>query len=179
MTDQPPDREYTTVEGDTLTSVALRFYGPGAKGEWVRIFDANMELLKGNPWYLAPGTVLRIPPLVVRDLRIPPLVVRDPAAKPEAERIITPDRVRLAALLIEEEARRAMAVHGPMRSGHEGHSVIEEESDELWEEIKKYPGHDPAKWRKEAIHLGAMALRFLVDLGLVIDVDYSHPPEED
>jgi hypothetical protein len=68
-----------------------------------------------------------------------------------------------------------MAVHGPMRSGHEGKAVIEEELDELWEEIKRYPKHDPAKWRKEAIHLGAMALRFLVDLDLVFA---SHPPED-
>lgn len=174
MTVQPPDREYTTVEGDTLTSVALRFYGPGTKAEWARIFDANAEVLKANLWYLAPGTVLRIPPLTKP---VPPLMplsgrtisVVGGEAKP------APDLVKFGALLIEQECRRAMEVHSPIRSGHEGKSVIEEELDELWEEIKLYPKHDPAKWRKEAIHLGAMALRFLVDLNLVF---VSHPPEE-
>lgn len=75
-----------------------------------------------------------------------------------------PEAVHEAARLIEQEALRAISIHGPMRSGHEGKAVIEEELDELWEAIKRYPHHDPAEWRKEATHLGAMAVRFLADV---------------
>lgn len=81
------------------------------------------------------------------------------------------DRVRLAAALVEKEALRAIAIHGPMRSGHEGKAVIEEELDELWEAVKKYPGHDLDQWRKEAKHVGAMAVRFLADLCRLEEVD--------
>jgi phage tail protein X len=173
MTDQP-DREYTTVEGDTLTSVALKHYGPGTKGEWSRIYNANSEVLKNNPWYLVPGTVLRIPSMPSPEAEMAKVrYQRDLEGHAASEGV--PDDIRMAALLVEQEARRAMQLHGPMRSGHEGHSVILEELDELWGEIKRYPKHDPAKWRKEAIHLGAMALRFLVDMKLLY---VSHPPEE-
>lgn len=64
---------------------------------------------------------------------------------------------------IYDECRRAQEIHGPMKSAHEGKAVIEEELDELWEEIKK-KNPDMAKIKKEAVQLGAMVLRFLVDV---------------
>lgn len=48
-------------------------------------------------------------------------------------------------------------------SCHEGYAVILEELDELWEEIKRNP-KDREAIRSEAIQVGAMALRFLVDV---------------
>lgn len=61
------------------------------------------------------------------------------------------------------ELIKARAAHRPMTSIHEGYAVILEEFDELWDEIKmKHP--DPAKLRKEAIQLAAMALRFLIEV---------------
>ena len=52
-----------------------------------------------------------------------------------------------------------------MHSYHEGISVIEEEYDELWDEIKLKPSkRDPKRLREEAKQVAAMALRFMIDL---------------
>ena len=51
-------------------------------------------------------------------------------------------------------------------SAHEGYSVLAEEVDELWQEVKKNPTKHPQRkdlMRKEAIQVAAMALRFLED----------------
>ncbi len=71
-----------------------------------------------------------------------------------------------AALTIVENALdEAMAEHAPMNSAHEGKATIEEEFDELWDEIKeKYP--DMEKMLKEASHVAAMAVRFMVEVCL-------------
>ena len=58
---------------------------------------------------------------------------------------------------------KARAKHGPMVSAHEGYAVLIEEVDELWEEVKRQE-RDPAAMRKEALHVAAMALRFIVDV---------------
>lgn len=66
---------------------------------------------------------------------------------------------------IAEEVRSAESKFPPFNSGHEGYAVIKEELDELWEEIKnnKRPGtYD--RQRKEAIQVGAMAVRYLLML---------------
>ena len=68
-----------------------------------------------------------------------------------------------ALYLISTSYDKAVAKHAPMHSPHEGHSVIEEEFDELWEHVKGDTG-TTAEAAKEASHLGAMALRYLVDL---------------
>jgi len=60
------------------------------------------------------------------------------------------------------EMRRATKLFGPFASGHEGYGVLKEELDELWDEIKLKDGH-PTDLRT-AIHLGAMAIRFVYDL---------------
>ena len=65
-----------------------------------------------------------------------------------------------------DEFVRACEIHGfPFfNSYHEGYAVIKEELDELWEEVKKYPKQDNENLKKEAIQIGAMALRFVYDL---------------
>lgn len=62
------------------------------------------------------------------------------------------------------EHDRASLLYPPFNSPHEGYSIILEELEELWEEIKKSPKkRDPKAMRTEAIQLAAMAFRFLQD----------------
>ena len=49
---------YTVEEGDTLTSIAERFYGDG--NAYNRIWEANREKLD-NPDVIQPGQELQIP----------------------------------------------------------------------------------------------------------------------
>ena len=46
-------------------------------------------------------------------------------------------------------------------SAHEAHAVLAEEVDELWDEVK---ANRPIEQRAEAVQVGAMAIRFIVDL---------------
>lgn len=64
---------------------------------------------------------------------------------------------------IAAEVVRARLKHGPMKSAHEGYAVLLEEIDELWDEVKKrYPSAE--LMRNEAIQIGAMAARFVLDI---------------
>jgi NitT/TauT family transport system substrate-binding protein len=51
-------QEYTVVSGDTLSSVALKYYGNQSK--WQKVFEANKETMK-NPNYIYIGQKLMIP----------------------------------------------------------------------------------------------------------------------
>lgn len=66
-----------------------------------------------------------------------------------------------------EEIREALAKarnqHGDMHSPHEGHSVIREELDELWDHVRADTGRSLGA-RHEAAQVGAMAARYIVDL---------------
>jgi hypothetical protein len=53
-------RTYTVAAGDTLWSIANRFYA-GRGDRWPVIFDANRDKVT-SPELLQPGTVLTIPP---------------------------------------------------------------------------------------------------------------------
>lgn len=70
-------------------------------------------------------------------------------------------RTRDAVLAVLQELSSAREAHGPMHSAHEGYAVIKEELDEAWDEIKN---NKIASARAEMIQVGAMALRFLVDV---------------
>lgn len=70
---------------------------------------------------------------------------------------------------VVRELERATRKHGPMRSAHEGHAVIREEFDELWDEVKTQNASIPAM-REEAIQVAAMAMRFVLD---VCDKDHG------
>ncbi len=70
-----------------------------------------------------------------------------------------------AMCAIIDEYSRATQLNGPFHSAHEGYAVILEELDELKAEIwKKTSARNLHKMEAEAIQVGAMALRFLVDV---------------
>ncbi|MDA8178332.1 MAG: hypothetical protein M0T69_02160 [Deltaproteobacteria bacterium] len=77
------------------------------------------------------------------------------------------DRADKAIALIIREFAQATSMNGAFHSAHEGLAVILEELDELKEEVwKKARNRDPDAMIKEAKQVGAMAMRFLVDVAL-------------
>ena len=63
------------------------------------------------------------------------------------------------------EAQDAMTKFEPFHSAHEAHSVLKEEEEELWLEIKvNQKKRNLEKMRAEAIQVAAMALRFVHDI---------------
>lgn len=73
-------------------------------------------------------------------------------------------RAEAVAAAVIREIEQATRRHGPMHSPHEGHSVIREELDELWDHIRADTARSPAAMR-EAVQIAAMAIRYVVDLG--------------
>ena len=71
---------------------------------------------------------------------------------------------------------KARSKHAPMRGPHEGYAIILEELDELWDEVKAWQPNDVTamddytanmkRMRKEALHVAAMALAFLLEVAL-------------
>lgn len=57
------------------------------------------------------------------------------------------------------ELARAEAKHPSFASAHEGHSVIREELEELWDHVKADTGYTEEAYR-EAIQIAAMGLRY-------------------
>lgn len=72
---------------------------------------------------------------------------------------------RLDKILAEVrvELEKAIKKHGGMCSAHEGHSVIREELDELWDEVKADRGYQDSA-RKEAIQVAAMGVKYIAFL---------------
>ncbi|HUV46153.1 MAG TPA: hypothetical protein VMW45_03690 [Dehalococcoidia bacterium] len=66
---------------------------------------------------------------------------------------------------IADEAISASSEYPPFHSPHEGIAIILEEFEELKIEVfKKQASYNMRLMRKEAVQLGAMALRFIYDL---------------
>jgi len=57
-TTQPREQTYTVAPGDTLSSIATKYYGDASK--YQKIFEANKDILK-TPDSLQVGQKLRIP----------------------------------------------------------------------------------------------------------------------
>lgn len=55
--------EHTIQEGDTLSLLALKYYGKAARDYWMLIYETNKEAIGANPGLIRPGTVLKIPEL--------------------------------------------------------------------------------------------------------------------
>ncbi len=52
---------YVVKHGDTLSEIALQFYGNGTEPYWRRIYNANQAVVGGDPNLIRPGECLRIP----------------------------------------------------------------------------------------------------------------------
>lgn len=74
---------------------------------------------------------------------------------------VTPSPAVDAAAAIIAEFYRAESKHKPMNSHHEGYAVIAEELDELWDDVK---ADRKEAALKEAVQVGAMAMRFIANL---------------
>lgn len=83
--------------------------------------------------------------------------------------------VKAAVSLVESETFRAINLHGAMHSLHEAHSVLEEEFDEFWDNVKMNPRkmslEQVKKWRhdlrEELVQTAAMCVRTLIDCDLL------------
>lgn len=64
---------------------------------------------------------------------------------------------------VRRECMKAMQKFEPFNSAHEGHSVLREEVEELWDEVKANRGYG-GDARLEARQCAAMAVRYMVDL---------------
>lgn len=68
-----------------------------------------------------------------------------------------------AVRLVLAEYNRARNSHEPFHSAHEGFAVLKEEVDELWHEVTR-KDRDPRAMLREAVQVGAMALRFVAEV---------------
>ena len=71
------------------------------------------------------------------------------------------EKVEMALTAIRVEVLRAMNKFPAFNSAHEGYAVLKEEVDEAWDEIKR---NESVMAKEEMIQVGAMAVRFLVDV---------------
>jgi LysM repeat protein len=75
-----PARHYTVRRGDTLSSIAQRFYGSSARWTW--LFQANRSVIK-NPNTIFVGEVLNVP------FKAPPRSQATPPAAPATSTALT------------------------------------------------------------------------------------------
>lgn len=77
------------------------------------------------------------------------------------------DRIAEICRTVADEVWRASIQHKPMSSAHEAYSVIKEELDEFWDEVKKKSEERTRDaLREELIQTSAMCVRAIHDLGL-------------
>jgi nucleoid-associated protein YgaU len=55
--------EHTVAEGETLSDLALKYYGSAVEEKWMAIYKANKAVIGDNPNIIKPGQVLKIPEL--------------------------------------------------------------------------------------------------------------------
>lgn len=55
--------EHEVKEGETLSGIALEYYGSAAKEKWMKIYEFNKRVIGDNPNGIKPGQRLRIPAL--------------------------------------------------------------------------------------------------------------------
>ena len=58
-TDEQVDRTYTVRPGDSLSKIAKTLMGDAKK--WRVLYEANKDVVGGNPDLIQPGQVLKIP----------------------------------------------------------------------------------------------------------------------
>jgi len=55
--------EHKVDAGDTLSALALKYYGKTTKDYWMLIYEANKAVIGDNPNGIKAGTVLKVPEL--------------------------------------------------------------------------------------------------------------------
>jgi nucleoid-associated protein YgaU len=53
--------EHTVESDETLSHIALKYYGSAIKEKWMIIYEANKDVIGDNPNIIVPGQVLKIP----------------------------------------------------------------------------------------------------------------------
>ena len=84
----------------------------------------------------------------------------------QAEERALEENISKVVDVVVGELEKAMCKHGPISSQHEAHSVILEELQEFWEEVRKAQNSKvvSVEARKELVQIAAMAIRTLIDL---------------
>ena len=62
-TPQKYKAEHTVAGGETLSHIALKYYGSAVKDKWMIIYEANKDVIGDNPNIIRSGQVLKIPEL--------------------------------------------------------------------------------------------------------------------
>ncbi len=63
---KPPQKvkaEHTVAEGETLSAIALKYYGSAEREKWMAIYEANKAVIGNDPNLIKPDQVLKIPEL--------------------------------------------------------------------------------------------------------------------
>lgn len=55
--------EHEVKEGDTLSAIALKYYGSAEREKWMAIYEFNKAAIGDDPNLIEPGLVLKIPEL--------------------------------------------------------------------------------------------------------------------
>jgi nucleoid-associated protein YgaU len=55
--------EHEVQEGETLSGIALKYYGSAEKEKWMKIYEQNKQVIGDDPGLIKPGQHLRIPEL--------------------------------------------------------------------------------------------------------------------
>ena len=53
--------EHSVGADETLSGIALKYYGNAGRDFWMKIYEANKAAIGDNPGMLKPGMVLKIP----------------------------------------------------------------------------------------------------------------------
>ena len=51
--------KHRVKSGDTLSAIAIRYYGGATEPQWRKIYDANKEVIGGDPQAIRPGDPIR------------------------------------------------------------------------------------------------------------------------
>jgi nucleoid-associated protein YgaU len=57
--------EHKVGDDDTLSHIALKYYGHATKEYWMLIYEFNKDVIGDNPGIIRPGTMLKVPELPV------------------------------------------------------------------------------------------------------------------